>query len=1040
MVEELAMSTPTTTVSSETTTNTEALNKPPSTASFSAYQTHRNLLETLLPTSAVEEAFEHIHWSDVPYFLARTEFEQQDRHQQQQRLTLSEEQVALLAETQLHPMEYVLTNVDVTTYKSCMHKAQTLIQTCVQLIALTGQIVYCEGSGAEDSSSQAQHHHQSHSPNTGSSKQRRKIPSKKISNFTCGCQSRFARPFFRSRQSSSNISDASSGVEQDPMMSNTNASRHGGMGNNSIHGHGESNNGGVATSMSTTTLTSNYQSSHPMITEAQYAAAHEAELIMLIEADPLGVLVHWSVHTLYSVLVCLLEANGIGMAQQTGKKKGSTSAGGLKCTSSGEHVTLAGILLYRGAGGGESTSSTGTSSSNNSNTSMSCASMFIELMKALRACPKYDSYVSTTLGYVAAHMVLALSSTERGSASLQSCSTLLLDLDLHSFSGSSSAGGSEGGGVRVQQLGEELISWSCEKLSQSSSSSGSVGSGAVASNNNTSGTGTALDVVMPTLLTLLSEDKMCRQIFIAHGGIGYISKHLRRYTPGSSSSGSGSGTGIGLRRGGMGASSIRLKPPVERAMQMERSTDEHSTSININVSSNHGSGSDTGMKRRVNSTSAQSEDSMGPPSKAKNPATVDGRSEKVEASVAQSLSPSRLAIPALSDASYSAIVASTSATASSLTSVVTAMTPAFNANAAATSSSTSTTTTSSKTQQLYHLVFCLWALTLELLDRASLENSTILTRDRLVQRVASDGAIPALCGLVRSMPREKIVRVAMLCLNNLAAANDVQGNDVYHLRGAAGTSNSGGRALSHPHNDTIFVKEMLVCGLSLTLKNMAEGGSAADNKTANDTTNKATIGSSTASSNVTAAKPKAKKGGRIKDEQTRDNIQKLRKTLAEHESLTTTQWDVYVTELESGLLSWSSGLHTESFFRQNCRKMEGPNGDFYMVKLLLLHICGYANPSTGNSNSKAGGHASGTAAGENNGLLLGVDEEVLAVALFDVGEFVRHYPNGRLIAKQLGVTPFVMQLLDHESPDVQRHALQCISKLLVSSRHTLKAT
>jgi V-type H+-transporting ATPase subunit H len=35
------------------------------------------------------------------------------------------------------------------------------------------------------------------------------------------------------------------------------------------------------------------------------------------------------------------------------------------------------------------------------------------------------------------------------------------------------------------------------------------------------------------------------------------------------------------------------------------------------------------------------------------------------------------------------------------------------------------------------------------------------------------------------------------------------------------------------------------------------------------------------------------------------------------------------------------------------------------------------------------------------------DEEVAAVACFDIGEFVRYYPNGRAIAKRLGAKEFL---------------------------------
>ena len=64
-------------------------------------------------------------------------------------------------------------------------------------------------------------------------------------------------------------------------------------------------------------------------------------------------------------------------------------------------------------------------------------------------------------------------------------------------------------------------------------------------------------------------------------------------------------------------------------------------------------------------------------------------------------------------------------------------------------------------------------------------------------------------------------------------------------------------------------------------------------------------------------------------------------------------------------------------------------------------------------------------------LLESEDDEVVAIAAFDIGEFVRHYPGGKAIAHRLGAKELVMQLIDHENSDVQRHALVCVSKMLV---------
>ena len=88
--------------------------------------------------------------------------------------------------------------------------------------------------------------------------------------------------------------------------------------------------------------------------------------------------------------------------------------------------------------------------------------------------------------------------------------------------------------------------------------------------------------------------------------------------------------------------------------------------------------------------------------------------------------------------------------------------------------------------------------------------------------------------------------------------------------------------------------------------------------------------------------------------------------------------------------------------------MEGKDGDFYLVKVLITLL----------SNSR--------------------DEEVAAIACYDIGEFVRHYPNGRSIAKRLGAKELVMALIESDSADLQRHALQCVSKIMVQNWEHVK--
>eukprot|EP00804_Cyclotella_cryptica_P028947 CCRYP_012373-RB/>CCRYP_012373-RB protein AED:0.06 eAED:0.06 QI:0/0.9/0.90/1/0.5/0.36/11/6542/519 len=113
------------------------------------------------------------------------------------------------------------------------------------------------------------------------------------------------------------------------------------------------------------------------------------------------------------------------------------------------------------------------------------------------------------------------------------------------------------------------------------------------------------------------------------------------------------------------------------------------------------------------------------------------------------------------------------------------------------------------------------------------------------------------------------------------------------------------------------------------------------------------------------------------------------------------RWDVYLAEVQSGNLEWGI-LHTEKFFRENAKRFEGPNGDFSVVKILIA-------------------------------LTAGNDEEVQSIACYDIGEFVRHYPNGRAIARSLGAKDIVLKLVDHSNEELSRHALTAVSKMMVQN-------
>ena len=136
------------------------------------------------------------------------------------------------------------------------------------------------------------------------------------------------------------------------------------------------------------------------------------------------------------------------------------------------------------------------------------------------------------------------------------------------------------------------------------------------------------------------------------------------------------------------------------------------------------------------------------------------------------------------------------------------------------------------------------------------------------------------------------------------------------------------------------------------------------------------------------------------------------------------RWEVYLTELDTGRLEWGI-LHTTQFFQENSRNFEGPNIDFEPIKR-LINILRVASRNAQNLGGDGGDNVDDHGDGDDDSLM-----DTMAVACFDIGEFVRYYPNGKVIANRLGAKQLVMPLMDHYNQDVQRHALTCISKMLV---------
>ena len=113
-----------------------------------------------------------------------------------------------------------------------------------------------------------------------------------------------------------------------------------------------------------------------------------------------------------------------------------------------------------------------------------------------------------------------------------------------------------------------------------------------------------------------------------------------------------------------------------------------------------------------------------------------------------------------------------------------------------------------------------------------------------------------------------------------------------------------------------------------------------------------------------------------------------------------TSFDRWATEVTTGALRWGI-LHTEKFFRENSKFIE--NEDFALLKRLITL------------------------------LMSSEDSKIQAISLFDLGEIARFYPGGRVLIAQLGGKDRAMALIDSGNADVAKHALQCMSKIVIGS-------
>lgn len=134
------------------------------------------------------------------------------------------------------------------------------------------------------------------------------------------------------------------------------------------------------------------------------------------------------------------------------------------------------------------------------------------------------------------------------------------------------------------------------------------------------------------------------------------------------------------------------------------------------------------------------------------------------------------------------------------------------------------------------------------------------------------------------------------------------------------------------------------------------------------------------------------------DDEIAEDLEYLKNELTERfQSLTT--FDEYVSELRSGILTWSPPHQSEQFWKQNVTKLN--ERDYEYLKLL----------------SKI--------------LITSKDPVALAVAAHDIGQYVKFYASGKKVVEDIGAKQRVMELMTYDDADVRYQSLLSVQKLLL---------
>ncbi|KAK6136337.1 hypothetical protein DH2020_029908 [Rehmannia glutinosa] len=123
----------------------------------------------------------------------------------------------------------------------------------------------------------------------------------------------------------------------------------------------------------------------------------------------------------------------------------------------------------------------------------------------------------------------------------------------------------------------------------------------------------------------------------------------------------------------------------------------------------------------------------------------------------------------------------------------------------------------------------------------------------------------------------------------------------------------------------------------------------------------------------------------------KDNIKKL------------SSFDMYKQEILLGHLDWSPMHKDPIFWRENITNFE--EHDFQILRVLITILDTSTDPRT------------------------------LAVACYDLSQFIQCHPAGRVIVNDLKAKDRVMKLMNHENAEVTKNALLCIQRLFLGAKY-----